>query len=141
MPRGGPLAGVRHGRLQRPLRLLHDRAAHLQGARERERSYDDDDDVIVPSEVFGNMHLVARHFTPGRQEDAHEMLRLTLQAMDKDCLINSGRPLRGGEGSAPGPQRLLPPTVVERVFQGKFQNQVEWSACGAVTSPTRTSPS
>jgi len=65
-----------------------------------------------------------------RQEDAHELLRLTLEAMDNSCLRNCGRPLVGGEGSAPGPQRRLPPTVVERIFQGKFQNQVKCLRCG-----------
>ena len=149
--------------------------------------------AMAPSEVFNNMHLLARHFTRGRQEDAHELLRLvspqilpvcsyctsqplslphatraaalgqstnpliqivfsyflpltsltcdsllslsqTLEAMDNSCLRNCGRPLVGGEGSAPGPQRRLPPTVVERIFQGKFQNQ----AGGLLRTSTRT---
>ena len=70
------------------------------------------DDAMSPNEVFGNLHLLARHFVRGRQEDAHELLRLSLEAMDKSCLRNCGRPLVGGGGTTPGPERALPPTVV-----------------------------
>jgi hypothetical protein len=70
------------------------------------------DDAMSPNEVFRNLHLLARHFVRGRQEDAHELLRLSLEAMDKSCLRNCGRPLvGGGAGTTPGPERALPPTV------------------------------
>ncbi|EEH51957.1 uncharacterized protein MICPUCDRAFT_5400, partial [Micromonas pusilla CCMP1545] len=72
--------------------------------------------LLTPVPVFGNLHLLARHFTRGRQEDAHELLRLCLESMDESCLLNAGR---------------APPTVVERIFQGAFRNQVKCGACGA----------
>ena len=102
---------------------------------------------VSPREVFGNLHLLARHFTRGRQEDAHELLRLCLESMDESCLLNAGRAVHGGSGSgsgsgsthstrpsphaACGPRRSKPPTVVERIFQGAFRNQVKCGACGA----------
>lgn len=92
--------------------------------------YGYDKDAISPNEVICNLHLLARHFVHGRQEDAHELLRLSLEAMDKSCLYNCGRPLVGGMGTTPGPERPFPPTVIERIFQGKFQNQVKCLGCG-----------
>ncbi|ACO65895.1 predicted protein, partial [Micromonas commoda] len=95
--------------------------------------------AIAPEEVFGNLRLLARHFVRGRQEDAHELLRLSLEAMDDSCLANCGRPSarRGGHRGQSSvvfdPEtgaRLAPPTAVERIFQGKFRNLVRCARCG-----------
>lgn len=102
--------------------------------------YSSHDDAIAPEEVFGNLRLLARHFTRGRQEDAHELLRLSLESMDDSCLANCGRPSARGRGGHRGGQsarvfdpetgaRLAPPTAVERIFQGKFRNLVKCQRC------------
>mmetsp|Transcript_6830 Transcript_6830/g.26645 ORF Transcript_6830/g.26645 Transcript_6830/m.26645 type:complete len:577 (+) Transcript_6830:212-1942(+) len=101
--------------------------------------YSSHDEAIAPEEVFGNLRLLARHFVRGRQEDAHELLRLSLEAMDDSCLANCGRPSarRGGHRGQSSvvfdPEtgaRLAPPTAVERIFQGKFRNLVRCARCG-----------
>ena len=101
--------------------------------------YSSHDEAIAPEEVFGNLRLLARHFVRGRQEDAHELLRLSLEAMDDSCLANCGRPSarRGGHRGQSSvvfdPEtgaRLAPPTAVERIFQGKFRNLVRCAKCG-----------
>ena len=56
---------------------------------------------FAPHEVFDNLRLLAQHFVRYRQEDAHELLRLTLDAMDRSCLVNCGRPPVGVEASTP----------------------------------------
>ena len=81
--------------------------------------------------MFDNLRLLAQHFVRYRQEDAHELLRLTLDAMDRSCLVNCGRPPVGGGSLDPAnPARAMPPTVVERVFQGRFRNRVTCGGCG-----------
>jgi ubiquitin carboxyl-terminal hydrolase 36/42 len=98
------------------------------------------DEAIAPEEVFGNLRLLARHFTRGRQEDAHELLRLSLESMDDSCLANCGRPsARGRDGHRGGQSatvfdpetgaRLAPPTAVERIFQGRFRTLVKCQRC------------
>ena len=51
--------------------------------------------------------------------------------MDRSCLVNCGRPPVGGGSLDPAnPARAMPPTVVERVFQGRFRNRVTCGGCG-----------
>lgn len=72
---------------------------------------------VSPREVFGNLHLLARHFTRGRQEDAHELLRLCLESMDESCLLNAGArgPRRLGVGVGVGVDALDAPVAARGV--------------------------
>uniref|UniRef100_A0A3Q3W2T8 Ubiquitin carboxyl-terminal hydrolase 36 n=1 Tax=Mola mola TaxID=94237 RepID=A0A3Q3W2T8_MOLML len=42
--------------------------------------------VIKPTTVLRGLRVIAQHFHTGRQEDAHEFLRYTVDAMQKSCL-------------------------------------------------------
>ena len=120
-PAGGGSSGVGFG------------AGGVWRARPSVDRWDDHDRApsFAPHEVFDNLRLLAQHFVRYRQEDAHELLRLTLDAMDRSCLVNCGRPPVGGGSLDPAnPARAMPPTVVERVFQGRFRNRVTCGGCG-----------
>lgn len=120
-PAGGGSSGVGFG------------AGGVWRARPSVDRWDDHDRApsFAPHEVFDNLRLLAQHFVRYRQEDAHELLRLTLDAMDRSCLVNCGRPPVGGGSLDPAnPARVMPPTVVERVFQGRFRNRVTCGGCG-----------
>ena len=117
-PEGAPQpAEARRRRLRRG-GVWRARPQSIDGTVDRAPSF-------APHEVFDNLRLLAQHFVRYRQEDAHELLRLTLDAMDRSCLVNCGRPPVGGGSLDPAnPARAMPPTVVERVFQGRFRNRV-----------------
>ena len=78
---------------------------------------------FAPHEVFDNLRLLAQHFVRYRQEDAHELLRLTLDAMDRSRLVNCGRPPVGGGSLDPAnPARArCHPQSSSACFRGGFE--------------------
>ena len=74
-----------------------------------------------------------QHFAPsltrGRQEDAHELLRLTLEALHHAGLLSVGCPTHGPQAAPSMRER----TVVERVFGGMLCSAVTCRSCGAVS--------
>ena len=93
--------------------------------------------ALAPTDVLSCMRRLPglRRLTSGRQEDAHEALRLTLEALQHSSLRGQGCPTYG-PGAAPGPHRER--TVVECVFGGELMSRVTCHACRA-ESDTRDS--
>jgi len=73
-----------------------------------------------------------RRLAHGRQEDAHEALRLTLEALHHSGLRAKGFPTYG-PGAAPGPHRA--PTLVEAVFGGTILSRVTCQSWCVVAAP------
>lgn len=65
--------------------------------------------------------------TRGRQEDAHECLRLLLETLHHSGLRGMNCPVYG-PGAAPGPHRSR--TLVETVFGGRLLSRVTCCSCG-----------
>ena len=57
-------------------------------ARHIKRVYGHSGDAIRPVYIYQRLKLIAKHFTFGRQEDAHEFLRYVIDNMWKACLTN-----------------------------------------------------
>jgi len=78
----------------------------------------------APDALHRALPLIGRAFVRGRQEDAHELLRCLVEALERDLLRLDGR-------WRPGGRRLAcPGTVVNVLFQGSVLNQVRCLACG-----------
>jgi ubiquitin carboxyl-terminal hydrolase 36/42 len=45
----------------------------------------------TPHSIHRNLHLFSRSFQPGRQEDAHELLRCMVESLESDLLRAEGR--------------------------------------------------
>ncbi|XP_041659693.1 ubiquitin carboxyl-terminal hydrolase 42-like [Cheilinus undulatus] len=79
-------------------------------------------DVIKPTGVLNKLTNIASHFRRGRQEDAHEFLRYTVDAMQRSCL--------------PGDyldRQTQATTFIHQVFGGQLRSRVECLNCKAVS--------
>ena len=92
--------------------------------------------ALAPRDIVDCMRSLPglKRLAQGRQEDAHETLRLILEALHHSSLRAQGCPTYG-PGAAPGPHRQK--TVVESVFGGRLLSRVtcrSWcgfESCGA----------
>ncbi|KAK4806122.1 hypothetical protein QYF61_005494 [Mycteria americana] len=66
---------------------------------------------------------IGEHFKPGRQEDAHEFLRCTVDAMQRACL----------SGSSDLDSSSQATTIVHQIFGGFLRSRVTCSSCKAVS--------
>lgn len=82
--------------------------------------------AIRPVELVSSIRAVARHFRPGRQEDAHEFLRYLLEAMQRAALSP------GGTSTSLDP-RSRETTVINRIFGGYLQSTVSCDTCRHVS--------
>ncbi|KAG8507479.1 Ubiquitin carboxyl-terminal hydrolase 36 [Galemys pyrenaicus] len=112
--------------------------------------------AIKPVSFIRDLKKIARHFRFGSQEDAHEFLRYTIDAMQKACLsgcakyVPPPRPAPGGRASvcrrlsletwsALRPASRLPElstqatTLVHQIFGGYLRSRVKCSVCGSVS--------
>jgi ubiquitin C-terminal hydrolase len=80
-------------------------------------------DAIAPNGIVRRLSLIGRKLRLGRQEDAHEFLRLLLDAFQKEELR-----LLGIKES--GPRELVENTYVHHMFGGYFRNQLKCKVCG-----------
>ncbi|KAM9744874.1 ubiquitin carboxyl-terminal hydrolase 17-like protein 6 [Menidia menidia] len=78
-------------------------------------------DVVRPIEIVSKLSSIADHFMCGRQEDAHEFLQHTLNAMHRSCVSNT---LEG---------MISNTSVIDRLFGGYLRSRVECSACKEVS--------
>jgi ubiquitin C-terminal hydrolase len=83
--------------------------------------------AISPKAIVAGIRRIGKQFRPGRQEDAHEFLRLLVDGMAESCLKRSGV-----KGSAP--HRLAETTPIHRIFAGYLRNQLQCVSCGFTSS-------
>lgn len=79
--------------------------------------------AIKPVSFIRELKKIARHFRFGSQEDAHEFLRYTIDAMQKACL--NGYPKLDRQTQAT--------TLVHQIFGGYLRSRVKCSMCKSVS--------
>lgn len=77
--------------------------------------------VVTPSQIVSRLRSIGKQFRMGRQEDAHEFLRLVIDALQKACL--GGRE----ERDVPAEQRTS--TLIHRIFGGRLESLVTCLSC------------
>ncbi|XP_041073710.1 ubiquitin carboxyl-terminal hydrolase 42-like isoform X2 [Polyodon spathula] len=78
--------------------------------------------VIKPMSVINDLKRIAKHFRFGSQEDAHEFLRYTIDAMQKSCL--PGNKLD---------RQTQATTLIHQIFGGYLRSRVKCLNCKAVS--------
>lgn len=78
--------------------------------------------VIKPIGVLNELKRIAKHFRFGSQEDAHEFLRYTVDAMQKSCLPGSKLD-----------RQTQATTFIHQVFGGYLRSRVKCLNCKAVS--------
>ncbi|KAI4880507.1 hypothetical protein NFI96_012349 [Prochilodus magdalenae] len=78
--------------------------------------------VIKPIGVLNELKRIAKHFRFGSQEDAHEFLRYTVDAMQKSCL--PGNKLD---------RQTQATTLIHQIFGGYLRSRVKCLNCKAVS--------
>ncbi|PIA19011.1 cysteine proteinase, partial [Coemansia reversa NRRL 1564] len=76
---------------------------------------------ISPKAIVGRLKLVAKHMRVGRQEDAHEFLRLLVDAFQRSLLTGIDPKID---------RRIQETTLTHQVFGGYLQSQVSCGRCG-----------
>ncbi|CAH6776494.1 ubiquitin carboxyl-terminal hydrolase 36 [Phodopus roborovskii] len=79
--------------------------------------------AIKPVSFIRDLKKIARHFRFGNQEDAHEFLRYTIDAMQKACL----------NGYAKLDRQTQATTLVHQIFGGYLRSRVKCSLCKSVS--------
>ncbi|XP_074875431.1 ubiquitin carboxyl-terminal hydrolase 42-like [Buteo buteo] len=79
--------------------------------------------AIYPSAVISVLSLIGEHFQLGTQEDAHEFLRYTVDAMQRACLNGISNLDISSEST----------TIVHQIFGGLLRSRVTCSSCKAVS--------
>ncbi|KAM4032925.1 ubiquitin carboxyl-terminal hydrolase 36 isoform 1-T2 [Anomaloglossus baeobatrachus] len=78
---------------------------------------------IKPVSFIRELKKIARHFRFGSQEDAHEFLRYTIDAMQKACLNGYAKLDRQSQAT----------TLVHQIFGGYLRSRVKCSVCKSVS--------
>ncbi|XP_027027477.2 ubiquitin carboxyl-terminal hydrolase 42-like isoform X1 [Tachysurus fulvidraco] len=78
--------------------------------------------AIKPLGVLHELKRIAQHFQCGDQEDAHEFLRYTVDAMQKSCLPNTELD-----------RQTQATTLIHQIFGGYFRSRVTCMNCKAVS--------
>ncbi|KAJ2771366.1 hypothetical protein IWQ57_002245 [Coemansia nantahalensis] len=76
---------------------------------------------ISPKSIVGRLRLVAKHMRVGRQEDAHEFLRLLVDAFQRSLLAGIDPKID---------RRIQETTLTSQIFGGYLQSQVSCGRCG-----------
>ncbi|XP_069728672.1 ubiquitin carboxyl-terminal hydrolase 17-like protein 6 [Phaenicophaeus curvirostris] len=77
--------------------------------------------AIRPVAIIGVINEIAEHFCFGRQEDAHEFLRFTVDAMQRACL----------NGCTQLDRQTQTTTLIDQIFGGYLRSCVKCKACGS----------
>ncbi|XP_042683688.1 ubiquitin carboxyl-terminal hydrolase 42 [Centrocercus urophasianus] len=80
-------------------------------------------DAIKPVVIVHELKRIAKHFHYGAQEDAHEFLRFTVDAMQEACL--DGCPILDRSSQAT--------TIIHQIFGGFLRSRVKCLNCKAVS--------
>ncbi|XP_053766904.1 ubiquitin carboxyl-terminal hydrolase 36 isoform X2 [Desmodus rotundus] len=79
--------------------------------------------AIKPVSFIRDLRKIARHFRFGNQEDAHEFLRYTVDAMQKACLGSYAKLDRQTQAT----------TLVHQIFGGYLRSRVKCLVCKSVS--------
>ncbi|KAK9393146.1 ubiquitin carboxyl-terminal hydrolase 42 [Crotalus adamanteus] len=79
--------------------------------------------VIKPMSVINDLRRIAKHFRFGNQEDAHEFLRYTVDAMQKACLNGSNKLDRHTQATS----------FIHQIFGGYLRSRVKCMNCKGVS--------
>ncbi|XP_051889107.1 ubiquitin carboxyl-terminal hydrolase 36 isoform X2 [Pristis pectinata] len=79
--------------------------------------------AIKPLSFIRELKKIARHFRFGNQEDAHEFLRYTIDAMQKACLNSCTKLDRQTQATS----------LVHQIFGGYLRSRVKCSVCKSVS--------
>ncbi|XP_059834971.1 ubiquitin carboxyl-terminal hydrolase 42 isoform X1 [Hypanus sabinus] len=79
--------------------------------------------VIKPMSVINDLRRIAKHFRFGNQEDAHEFLRYTVDALQKACLNGSNKLDRQTQAT----------TMIYQIFGGYLRSRVKCLNCKGVS--------
>ncbi|XP_075031985.1 ubiquitin carboxyl-terminal hydrolase 36-like [Calonectris borealis] len=79
--------------------------------------------TIKPVSFIRDLKKIAQHFRFGRQEDAHEFLCFTIDAMQKACL----------NGCTKLDRQTQATTLVHQIFGGYLRSRVKCSVCKSVS--------
>ncbi|XP_078427266.1 ubiquitin carboxyl-terminal hydrolase 36 [Cetorhinus maximus] len=79
--------------------------------------------AIKPLSFIRELKKIARHFRFGNQEDAHEFLRYTIDAMQKACLSSCTKLDRQTQATS----------LVHQIFGGYLRSRVKCSVCKSVS--------
>ncbi|XP_075418418.1 ubiquitin carboxyl-terminal hydrolase 36 isoform X2 [Tenrec ecaudatus] len=83
--------------------------------------------AIKPVSFIRDLKKIARHFRFGSQEDAHEFLRYTIDAMQKACLNGYAKYAQGLD------RQTQATTLVHQIFGGYLRSRVKCSVCKSVS--------
>lgn len=79
---------------------------------------------IKPMHILKNLRMIAKHLQFGRQEDAHEFIRYSVDAMQKACLF--GQPSKLDV-------HIKATTAVHQIFGGYLRSRVKCMQCKSVS--------
>ncbi|XP_025020496.1 ubiquitin carboxyl-terminal hydrolase 42 isoform X1 [Python bivittatus] len=87
------------------------------------QAFSNSGNVIKPMSVINDLRRIAKHFRFGNQEDAHEFLRYTVDAMQKACLNGSNKLDRHTQAT----------TFIHQIFGGYLRSRVKCMNCKGVS--------
>ncbi|KAJ2554877.1 hypothetical protein EV175_002443, partial [Coemansia sp. RSA 1933] len=76
---------------------------------------------IAPKAIVGRLKMIAKHMRVGRQEDAHEFLRLLVESFQRSLMHGIDPKID---------QRIQETTLIHHLFGGYLQSQVHCTHCG-----------
>ena len=84
---------------------------------------------LAPRVLVSHVRSVAKHFRPGRQEDAHEYFLCLLEAIQA-AAVRAAAAARG----EPPSERISHTSEIMQLFGGRLRSQVACHACGRASS-------
>ncbi|XP_054819269.1 ubiquitin carboxyl-terminal hydrolase 18-like [Prosopis cineraria] len=94
--------------------------AHLERVRQSSQAFS-------PMHILSGLHNIGGDLSYGRQEDAHEFMRLAIDTMQSVCLDEFG-------GERAVPSNFKETTLIQHIFGGHLQSQVTCTKCDKVSN-------
>lgn len=82
---------------------------------------------FAPKNILSHLPNIGGNLGIGRQEDAHELMRFAIDKMQSACLDEFG-------GEKVVDLSTQETTVIQHIFGGRLQSQVQCTACGVVSN-------
>ncbi|KAE8786849.1 Ubiquitin carboxyl-terminal hydrolase 19 [Hordeum vulgare] len=83
--------------------------------------------AFAPMNILSRLRNIGGNLGFGRQEDAHEFMRFAIDKMQSACLDEYG-------GEKVVDHSTQETTVIQHIFGGRLQSQVQCTACGMVSN-------